>query len=236
VSQGEHLRQAADALERAPSATQRELRAHTLASTFRALANVGGGPLADRVAQFAALARELVTNGTAVRAHAQFAGLLRQAGDLLAGSEGAADATLAKAFDGLIASARGLAPAGAPQRAAAAAESVPESPDLVGSWGVYQRLSAAGVGPASLDELLRAPSLDTTRPAARATAPPAPKPAAPAEPPVVDIRTLVYRGDGALARAQELRGLARQATGDALRALIDEVCDLVALAIEASPP
>src|SRR6266513_1034336 len=31
VSHGEHLRQAADSLERAPSATQRELRAHTLA-------------------------------------------------------------------------------------------------------------------------------------------------------------------------------------------------------------
>src|SRR5213080_4782151 len=38
VSHGEHLRQAADSLERAPSATQRELRAHTLGSTFRALA------------------------------------------------------------------------------------------------------------------------------------------------------------------------------------------------------
>src|SRR6266576_31267 len=39
VSYGEHLRQAADSLERAPSATQRELRAHTLAGTFRALAS-----------------------------------------------------------------------------------------------------------------------------------------------------------------------------------------------------
>src|SRR2546428_519242 len=43
VSHGEHLRQAADSLERAPSATQRELRAHTLGTTFRALANAGGG-------------------------------------------------------------------------------------------------------------------------------------------------------------------------------------------------
>src|SRR5213594_1262803 len=53
VSHGEHLRQAADSLARAPSATQRELRAHTLGTTFRALANAGGGVLADRVAQFA---------------------------------------------------------------------------------------------------------------------------------------------------------------------------------------
>src|SRR5216117_2252186 len=42
VSQGEHLRQAADSLERAQSVTQRELRAHTLASTFRALGAAGG--------------------------------------------------------------------------------------------------------------------------------------------------------------------------------------------------
>src|SRR6266705_4171078 len=38
VSHGEHLRHAADSLERAPSATQRELRAHTLGTTFRTLA------------------------------------------------------------------------------------------------------------------------------------------------------------------------------------------------------
>src|SRR5881296_2780262 len=60
VSHGDHLRQAADSLERAPSSTQRELRAHTLAGTFRALANAGGGILAERVAQFAVVAREAV--------------------------------------------------------------------------------------------------------------------------------------------------------------------------------
>ena len=58
VSHGEHLRQAADSLERAPSATQRELRAHTLAGTFRALSSAGGGPVTERVAEFAQAARE----------------------------------------------------------------------------------------------------------------------------------------------------------------------------------
>src|SRR6185503_4333014 len=48
VSHGEHLRQAADSLERAPSATQRELRAHTLGGTFRALSAAGGGAERDR--------------------------------------------------------------------------------------------------------------------------------------------------------------------------------------------
>src|SRR5881397_3001722 len=86
VSHGEHLRQAADSLERAPSATQRELRAHTLGSTFRALANAGGGVLADRAAQFAIAAREAVASGLAVSSAAAFAAELRRAGDLLAGS------------------------------------------------------------------------------------------------------------------------------------------------------
>src|SRR5438552_2196469 len=57
VSHGEHLKQVADSLERAPSQTQRELRAHTLAGTFRALAGAGGGPLAERVAELALAGR-----------------------------------------------------------------------------------------------------------------------------------------------------------------------------------
>ena len=61
-------------------------------------------------------------------------------------------------------------------------------------------------------------------------------PAAPlAEPAVVDVRSLLYRGDRALARAQELRAVAKQVSGDSLRALVEEVCDLVALALEPNP-
>src|SRR6266702_365754 len=86
VSHGDHLRQAADSLERAPSATQRELRAHTLGTTFRALANAGGGALADRVAQFALAAREAVASGIATSDPTGFAAELRRVGDLLVAS------------------------------------------------------------------------------------------------------------------------------------------------------
>src|SRR5205809_3673927 len=140
VSHGEHLRQAADSLERAPSPTQRELRAHTLAGTFRALANAGGGALAERVARFALVARDVVTSGAAVRATQAFASLLRQAGDLLARSGGGiAEANLAEELDGLIVSLRGLLAraSGAsvvPIEALAPQETVPVSPDLTGSW------------------------------------------------------------------------------------------------------
>jgi chemotaxis protein histidine kinase CheA len=277
VSHGEHLRQAADSLERAPSATQRELRAHTLGTTFRALANAGGGVLADRVAQFAIAGREAVASGIAVSSAAAFAAELRRAGDLLARSGTGDEEALATELDALTAALRtiqpGAAPAPpapaprpapaptptpAPPRVAApvvpaakaapapapapappprADQAIPETPDLVGSWAAYQRLAEGGFGAASLAELVagaeRAPSQarDTTRPAASAQAPPA----APAEPAAVDVRTLLYRGDRALRRAQELRAAAKQTSGDALRELVEEVCDLVALALEPSP-
>jgi hypothetical protein len=268
VSHGEHLRQAADSLERAPSATQRELRAHTLAATFRALADAGGGggALADRVAQFAIAAREAVTSGVAVSSPAAFAAELRRAGDLLASAGSADEDALANELDALAAAIKAIrrgaappaptpaqragAPPATPARAAPppppprpaappattrASEAVPETADLVGSWVAYQRLAQGGIEPASLEELLAgaervpapAPSRDTVRPA--------PSAPAPLELPVVDVRTLLYRGDRALHRAQELRETAKRASGDALRALVEEVCDLVALALEPNP-
>jgi hypothetical protein len=49
---------------------------------------------------------------------------------------------------------------------------------------------------------------------------------------VVDIKSLVYRGQRALARAQELREQARHLAPNQLGPLFDEVCDLVVLALE----
>jgi HPt (histidine-containing phosphotransfer) domain-containing protein len=267
VSHGEHLRQAADSLERAPSATQRALRAHTLGTTFRALANAGGGVLADRVAQFAIAGREAVASGIAVSSAAAFAAELRRAGDLLARSGTGDEEALATELDALTAALRaiqpGAAPAPAPKPAPAApapaprpapasrptpppaaapavpgvraapaprAEpAMPETPDLVGSWAAYQRLSEGGIGSASLAELIAGVE---SAPAVPAPSSPVAAPAAPA---AVDVRALLYRGDSALQRAKELRAAAKRASGDELRALVDEVCDLVALALEPSP-
>jgi hypothetical protein len=132
-----------------------------------------------------------------------------------------------------------VAPAAPPPRAPAAApparssarapDAVPETADLIGSWAAYQRLAAGPIGPASLDALLAGAASGRSgsgRDAARG---------APGEAGVVDVRTLVYRGERALTRAQELRAAAKQASGDDLRALIEEVCDLVALALEPTP-
>ena len=248
VSHGEHLRQAADSLERAPSPTQRELRAHTLAGTFRALGAVGGGPMAERVAEFAQAARDAVSRGIAVNQATVFAVELRRAGEILSRSGSGDEAALASELAAVTAAVRALS--GAPAAPVVPIESlartpatphvqrptpvvqdeaVPESADLVGSWAAYQRLAAPGFGAASLDELLRAPSLDTARPATPGQRPGV-SPARVAS--VVDIGTLLYRGARARQRAQELRETAKRVSGDDLRAIIDEVCDLVVLAID----
>ncbi len=300
VSHGEHLRLAADAIERAPSATQRELRVHTLAGTFRALAVAGEGPLPNSLSRFVDAAREAVALGHAVRDPARFADALRQASELLAESGAADDTRLAAGLievatrlhtlaaatsaaphgpppvpfpagglaslaeiDTPIVPIEALAPEPAPIPMPPAPAVVPgppkppmpplvltemsevpaETPDIVGSWIVYERMVADGVGPASLEALLGEVAPVTTAfaeqpvPLPPAPAPvPAPKPA-PAPPleielPLVDVKSLLYRGHRALARAQELRELAKRVTPDELPALFDEVCDLVVLALE----
>src|SRR6267154_4518191 len=126
VSHGEHLRQAADSLERAPSATQRELRAHTLGGTFRALSSAGGGPVAERVAEFAQAAREAVTTGIAVSQPTLFAAELRKAGELLSASTTGDETATAAALAAVTLAVRRIggatpvappAPAPAPPRA-----------------------------------------------------------------------------------------------------------------------
>lgn len=264
VSHGEHLRQAADSLERAPSATQRELRAHTLGGTFRALSAVGGGPVAERVAEFAQAARDAVTSGVAVSQPALFAGELRKAGEILTASGSGDETATAAALAAVTAAVRQMgggqaappppppppapvphpppkAPApppttpadrarvsGATRAPAAAAEpplGAELANDIAGTWMRYQQLVAAGVGPASLDELLKGGAA-----AGAAAAPRGNGGTAAVE--AVDIRSLLYKGARARQRAQELREAAKRASGDALRAIIDEVCDLVVLAIE----
>jgi hypothetical protein len=211
--------------------------------------------LADRVAQFAIAGREAVASGIAVNNPAGFAAELRRVGDLLARSSSGNEDTLAAELDTLTAAIRALQPgappvpadtrmraAPVPPPAAAAPRpttggALPETPDLAGSWAMFERLVVAGVGPASLEELVggagsRAPRAPAPPPA---VARPGPAPAAAADLPVVDVAVLLYRGERALQRAQELRATAQRTSGDALRTLVEEVCDLVALALEPSP-
>lgn len=121
VSHGEHLRLAADAIEKAPSPTQRELRVHTLAGTFRALAVAGEGPLPQTLSRFVDAAREAVALGHAVREPAGFAQALRDASDVLAAATTTDDARIAAALQQVVLQLGALARAPQPPAAAPAA-------------------------------------------------------------------------------------------------------------------
>jgi hypothetical protein len=83
VSHGEHLRQAADELDRAWSRTQLELRAQALVTTFRALSAASGSSVHDAVAHFAVAAREAVVRGVPLEQSQEFVTTLRLAGSTL---------------------------------------------------------------------------------------------------------------------------------------------------------
>jgi hypothetical protein len=201
-----------------------------------------------------------VTSGAATRDTAAFAGQLRRAGEVLVGANGGDEPALAAALDAItggIGTAAPPAPAPSPPpapvavaaprvRVSGSAPPVPrsvtavrddvpspidddtpaESDDLIGTWVTYRRLVGAGVGPASLDELLAGgAAVAVTEPVANA--------ALGAEPDVVDIRSLLFRGERALVRARELRAEARSApSAERLQEILDELGDLVALAAE----
>ena len=129
VSHGEHLRLAADAIERAPSPTQRELRVHTLAGTFRALAVAGEGPLPQTLSRFADAAREAVALGHAVREPAAFAEALRHASAVLTTATTRDDAALADGLQQTVAQLGALSRFPEPPAAAPA----PASADAPGS-------------------------------------------------------------------------------------------------------
>ena len=95
VSHGEHLRQAADTLERASCSVQRELRVHALVGTFHSLASAGSGPLGAALAALARAAQEAIVRGAAVRDTQGFARQLREAGTVLSAAATETEASLA---------------------------------------------------------------------------------------------------------------------------------------------
>lgn len=255
VSHGEHLRQAADAIERATGEAQRALRTLALAGTLRALESAGGSALADAAGTFARACRGALAAGTPNENPAAFATSLRDASTVLSAAASGNAAELARQLETV---ARQLAPGAPPApaerapaseaktpappaRSAPAKASAPaatttgddeESADLAGSFTRLERyLDQLGLGDASIDELLAGP-------------PAAPTPAAPTAAPatvgteqdIVPIESLCFSGSAALARALELKDTVQTAVAehrpDALD-LLEEVFDLVRLSTNA---
>jgi chemotaxis protein histidine kinase CheA len=126
VSQGEYLVAAAGELDKAHSATQRDLRLHAHAAALRTLGDGAGG----RIADFTSLARDLIGQGVAARRAAEFATALRNAGNAMqqipdAGPGDALVTALNGIIDGMLALAGDAPAAAAP--APAPAEPVKKS-------------------------------------------------------------------------------------------------------------
>ena len=247
LTHGEFLVQAADELERIESDTQRDLRLFSLTGTLDsprlAAATIGHG-----LETFGRAVRLAIVNGTAAGDPAGFAAALRSAGTLIRGLGPRSDpeqastelaglaAMLGQAPDDIvpieslapdddIVPVERLAPALEPEDLVAA-ETV-EDASLAGSFLTYARLSGArgrtsgnGGGARTSAPTMAAPPPGTAEDA-------------------VEIGTLLYRGEAALRRADQVRrdlsGLLRGgAELQRIRPLLDELLDLVPLALEPS--
>ena len=249
LTHGEYLAQAADEVERAGTATQRNLRFFSLTGALdsaRVGAAVGVGPA---LVSFGRAVRFSVVTGAAAVNPEAFADALRSAGSLIRGLGPASDASEASAaLAGLAAnserrtrtqscrssrwprtrtwcrSSRSL------QRRRFRQPRRRRTPRWPGaSWrtpGSRRR------GPPRLPWLRRRPPTGPLRgpaaPSKRAT-----------DDDVVEITSLLYHGDAALRRAAEIRHdltarLRAGATLPSIRPLLDELLDLVPLALERS--
>lgn len=245
VSYGEHLRQAADELERAVSVTQRELRAHALGTTLRLLAAARGNELNHAVAAFATAAREAVARGLALDRPRAFAAELRSAGSRLAHAGGldqanvpAAIQAVTERIETMVAAAapRAEPTAGAPAAPAASNQPAATAEHATASRPTTQdrRLPDDAAGSALIRTVRSWQLLRRTRGILAADSldellnPPAAAHER-ADTDVVPIGSLLYRGERALERILELRSAALDEPRPSPD-ILEEIFDLVTLA------
>jgi len=246
LTHGEYLAQAADEVERAGTAAQRNLRFFSLTGALDS-ARVGAAVgIGHSLAAFGHAVRLSVVTGAAAADPAAFAQVLRSAGALIRDLGPASDASGASAElvalagrlggaerdpivpieslapDADVVPIESLAPA-VPRPSAPAAPPPPADTSLAASFQTYARLSQEAEANGS-----------GTRPSL-----PAKPPAASVDADVVEITSLLYHGEAALHRAAEIRReltarLRAGATLPAIRPLLDELLDLVPLALERS--
>jgi hypothetical protein len=246
VSHGEHLCQSADLIGRASSATERDLRLYHLVGALRTAGVSGPDPVAGALAVFARSTREALAAGVSSRSADELVAGLRAAGELLRSVADAGDRMqvsrrlldVAHRLD----QARGdtkevMVPEAEPAERSRAPDAetdvvpieslapdvpIPSPPGgggaLETSFRTLERLERErGTTQPSIDALLGA------RPDAEAVA----------------IESLCYRGRSALERAAAVRrelaaGLAGAPDLATIRPLLQELLDLVPLALDES--
>lgn len=246
VAHGEHLKQAADELERAQWDTQRELRALALAGTFRSLVSAAGSTLAPAMTAFTEAARDAVHRGVPTHRTAGFVTQLRKVGVALTGAAEGGELRLEQQLSEVTATLEALkaatpdavaghaeiaptdgppsrppAPSAAILGPAEATESQAGPIDLADSWIDYENISSSLVqGEPSLEELLSG------------------SPATPdkaAEERLVEINELCYSGSAAVGRANDIQREIQEVLAvtaidrPALNDLVEELLDLVEL-------
>jgi chemotaxis protein histidine kinase CheA len=243
VSHGEHLCQSADLIASARSTTERDLRLYHLLGALRTAAAPSADPVAGALGIFARSAQEALAAGVASRAVEDLIIRLREAGALLRAVGEADDRMLisrrlldvAHRMDSLRASTE-------PSDQPVPIESLgyESDADVVPIESLAPDAQAAATGLEisfrTLEKLVRerAPTTASLKLLLSKAAPP---PAFEESP--VPIGTLCYRGQAALERANTVRNqLAAQLTGQAsletLQPLLQELLDLVPLALAES--
>ncbi|HEX5003908.1 MAG TPA: hypothetical protein VFV65_01245 [Gemmatimonadales bacterium] len=245
LTHGEFLVQAADQLERAESDTQRDLRLYSLTGTLES-PRLATAVIAHGLETFAQAVRRAIVSGHAAGDPGGFAAALRSAGTLIRGLGPRSDpdrastelaglaAVLGQAPDDIV-PIESLAPdddaipvehlAPDEQTGSEAPPEAAEDASLAGSFLTFARLSGARGRTSGNGGGAR-----TSAPAA--AAPPGPDDA-------IEIGGLLYRGDAALRRADVVRRdianlLRSGAELHRIRPLLDELLDLVPLALEPS--
>jgi hypothetical protein len=252
VSHGEHLCQIADLIARASSATERDLRLYHLIGALRSAAVPGPDPVAGALAVFARSTREALAAGMSSRSTDDLVTSLRSAGELLRSVADAGDRMQVSRRLLDVAHKLDQARTGAEEAEASAPESdvVPiaslayDTPmDTEDDVVPIERLapdasaSSSADRPSALEASFR--TLERLQRERGATSPSleALTRSAPGEP--VGIESLCYRGRSALERAAAVRGeLASELAGAsdlaAIRPLLQELLDLVPLALDQS--
>ncbi len=236
VSHGEHLCQTADLIAGARTATQRDLRLYHLLGTLRSAATPSPDPVAGALGVFARSAQEALAAGVASHSLQELVARLREAGELLRAVGEADDRMLisrrlldtAHRLDGLRTGAPDTAEAVVPIESLGydpEAEAVPiqtlapdepapaePAPGIEASFRTFDLLiRQRGATAPSIESLVGGEA--------------------------VAIGTLVYRGHAALERAVTVRHqiaaeLTRDVSLESLQPLLQELLDLVPLALE----
>jgi hypothetical protein len=259
VSLGEHLAQIAEQIVQARSATERDLRLYYLVGALRSAGGPSTDPVASALSVFGRSTREALASGVAGAATSELAGCLRDAGDLLRSIADTDDRMpVSRRMLDVAHRVDQLRVARVPTAAAAPTQEVELDVVPIESLaydaegaaavedGVVPIESLAPDGPAPHGGLEA--SFGTLARLAREQRPPAPSldgllgrltpatSAASSGDVAVSIETLCYRGRAALERAASLREdlnskLALRADLESIRPLIQELLDLVPLAL-----